>query len=67
MFDNLKIGTKLLLLSGTILCLLVVVLLVGMYGVSNAVKSGQDVAEAEQLNSELAQLEIDYLIWTGKV
>jgi len=67
MFDNLKIGTKLLLLSGTILCLLVVVSLEGMYGLSRAVQSGQNVAEAEQLNSELAQLEIDYLIWTGKV
>ncbi len=67
MFDNLKIGTKLLLLSGTILSLLIVVLLVGLSGLSNNVESGQRVADAEKLNSELAQLEIDYLIWTSKV
>ena len=67
MFDNLKIGKKMLLLSGTILCLLLVVLVVGLYGLSNNVKHGQEVAKGEQLKETLAQLEIDHLNWAGKV
>ncbi|MDA3902462.1 MAG: methyl-accepting chemotaxis protein [Desulfuromusa sp.] len=67
MFDNLKIGKKMLVLSGTILGLLLIVLFVGMDGLSNTVKSGQKVAAGDQLNSELAQLEIDHLNWAGKV
>ncbi len=67
MFDNLKIGQKMLLLSGTILCLLLAVLLVGMYGLSNTVKSGQEVSAGDQLNTQLAQLEIDHLDWANHV
>lgn len=52
MFDNLKIGKKMLLLSGTILCLLLVVLGVGRYGLSNTVKSGQEVAGGGQKDIE---------------
>ncbi len=67
MFDNLKIGKKMVLLSGTILSLLLVVLLVGMYGLLNTVKSGQMVSEGDQLNTEFAQLEIDHLNWANHV
>lgn len=67
MFDNLKIGKKMLLLSGTILCLLLGVLLVGMYSLSHVVKSGEHVSEAEELRAELAGLEIDHLNWVGHV
>lgn len=67
MFDNLKIGKKMLLLSGTILSLLLIVLMFGIRGMSNTVKSGQEVATGNELNGNLAQLEIDHLNWAGNV
>ncbi len=67
MFDNLKIGKKMLLLSGTILSLLLIVLSIGLYGLSNTVKKGQEVADGQLLNSNVAQLEIDHLNWAGQV
>ncbi|MCF6267825.1 MAG: methyl-accepting chemotaxis protein [Desulfuromusa sp.] len=67
MFDNLKIGKKMLLLSGTILCLLLAVLVVGMYGLSRTVKDGQRVSAGEQLKADLAELEIDHLTWISHV
>lgn len=67
MLDNLKISKKMLLLSGVILALLLVVLIVGMSGLSNSVASGRRVSESERLSGKLAQLEIDHLNWAGEV
>ena len=67
MFDNFKIGKKMLLLSGTILGLLLVVLFVGISGMSNTIDSGQRVADSDRLSGELSQLEIDHLNWAGHV
>jgi methyl-accepting chemotaxis protein len=67
MFDNLKIGKKMLLLSGTILTLLLIVLFVGMFGLSNTVKSGAKVSHGEELKANLGDLEIAHLDWAGQV
>ena len=67
MFDNLKISKKMFLLSGIILGLLLIVLIVGMYGMDKSVKSGRRVTESEALISKLSQLEIDHLNWAGQV
>ena len=67
MFDNFKIGKKMLLLSGIILSLLLVVLLVGLYGLSNTVKSSQEVAAGDQLHSHLTELEIAHMDLAGEV
>lgn len=67
MLDNFKIGTKMLILSATILTLLLAVLIIGLYGISNTVKSGHQIEEANGLNSSLAQLELDHLSWANTV
>lgn len=67
MFDNFKIGSKMLLLSATILALLLAVLIIGLYGISSTIKNGHQVEEANGLNSALAQLELDHLSWANTV
>lgn len=67
MFDNFKIGTKMLLLSATILLLLLAILTIGLYGISNTIHSGHQVEEASNLNNSLAQLELDHLAWANTV
>ena len=67
MFDNLKIGKKMLLLSGGILILLLIVLTVGMYGLRATADSGREVANGGNLSTELAQLEVDHLQWADDV
>lgn len=67
MFDNLKIGKKMMLLSGTILCLLLITLIWGIYGLSTTVNDGQRVALGNKLHADLLQLEIDHLNWTEQI
>jgi len=67
MFDNLKIGPKMLLLSGTILFLLLANLIWGIFGISNVVSNGQEVANGNKLRSELLQREVDHLNWAEQV
>ena len=67
MFNNLKIGHKILLFSGTFLALLFIVLAGGMYGMSTSVQSSQTVSDIMQLDSRLAQLDVDHLVWAGQV
>ncbi len=67
MLNNLKIGHKMLLFSGTFLTLLFIVLAGGMYGMSTSVQSSQTVSDIMQLDSRLTQLEVDHLIWAGQV
>ncbi len=67
MLKRLKIGTKMLLLSGTILSLLLVTLVWGIYGLSGTVQNGQQVADGNKLRGELLQREVDHLNWAKKV
>ena len=67
MFNNFQIGTKMLLLSGGILSLLLLVLFVGMHGLSSTANSGQVVADGSQLGGELASLEIAHMQWAEEI
>ncbi len=67
MFNDLKIGTKMVLLSGTILALLLVILLWGVFGLSTVENSGIEVSQGNKLRSEMLNLEIKHLKWAHKV
>ncbi|MEE4255248.1 MAG: bacteriohemerythrin [Desulfuromusa sp.] len=67
MFDNFKIGTKMILLSGAILSLLVVILLWSIFGLSTTVQNGMEVSEGNQLRSTMLSLENKHLNWAHNV
>jgi methyl-accepting chemotaxis protein len=67
MFDNLKIGNKLLLLSGVILLLLLLTLSWSLFGLSTTVNNGTQVSAGNKLRGELLGLENAHLKWTHKV
>lgn len=67
MFDNLKIGNKLILLSGSILLLLLATVIWAAFGLSTTVKNGISVAEANKLRSDLLNLEIKHDAWNEKL
>ncbi|MEA3363384.1 MAG: bacteriohemerythrin [Thermodesulfobacteriota bacterium] len=67
MFNNLKIGTKMVLLSGTILALLLAILLWGVFGLSTTVKNGIEVSAGNKIRSDLIILENKHLKWGHKV
>ena len=67
MFNNLKIGNKLLLLSGSILLLLLATAIWATLGLSTTVKNGISVADANKLRSDLLNLEIKHDAWNQKL
>lgn len=67
MFDNLKIGKKMLLLSGTILLMLSATVLWSAFGLSTTVDNGIQAADGNKLRSTLLQLEIKHDAWNSKV
>ncbi|MCD6580562.1 MAG: CZB domain-containing protein [Desulfuromusa sp.] len=67
MFKRFKIGTKMMLLAGSILCLLLAVLVWGIFGLSTTVKNGEEMAAGNSLRGELLAREVDHLNWTKKV
>lgn len=67
MFDNLKIGTKMLLLSGAILALLLVILLWGILGLSTTAQNGIEVSNGNQLRATMLSLENKHLKWAHNV
>ena len=67
MFDNLKIGTKMLLLSGIILSLLLATVIWAAFGLSTTVKNGTMAAQGNKLRSELLHLEIQHDAWNNQV
>jgi len=67
MFDNLKIGTKMVLLSGAILSLLLIILLWGIFGLSTTVQNGIEVSEGNQLRAKTLTLENKHLKWAHTV
>ncbi len=67
MFDNLKIGSKMLVLSGAILAMLLMILTWGVVGLSNTADNGIEVSNGNKLRAELQDLEIKHLKWAHKV
>ncbi len=67
MLNNLKIGTKMVLLSGAILTLLLAILLWGIFGLTTTVHNGIEVSDGNQLRAEIIQLESKHLKWAHKV
>ena len=67
MFDNLKIGKKLLLLSGSILLLLAITVLWAAFGLSRTVQNGAMAAGGNKLRSDMLHLEIKHDAWNNKV
>ncbi|WP_321368706.1 bacteriohemerythrin [uncultured Desulfuromusa sp.] len=67
MFDNLKIGTKMLLLSGSVLLLLIITVAWAAFGLSATVKNGTLAADGNKLRSELMHLELKHDAWNMKI
>lgn len=67
MFKNFKIGTKTFLLAGSILVLMLVTLVWGIWGLSNTVKNGEEMAAGNALRGELLAREVDHLNWVKHV
>ncbi len=67
MFNSLKISTKMLILSGSVLCLLVIIIVMGVFGLSTTVDNGHEVAAGNELRGELLQREVDHLNWAKQV
>ncbi|HEY5672108.1 MAG TPA: bacteriohemerythrin [Malonomonas sp.] len=67
MFNNLKIGTKICLLAGLLLMLLVVSSGWGIWGLTKVVNDGLEVSSGNQLRGELLQREVDHLNWAQAV
>jgi len=64
---RLKIGTKIMLLALSILCLMAVIMAWGITGLSTTVKDGEEMAAGNRLRGELLAREVDHLNWTKKV
>lgn len=67
MFDNLKIGKKMLLLSGIILSLLMATVIWAAFGLSTTVRNGTLAAQGNKLRSDLLNLEIKHDSWNNQV
>jgi len=67
MFDNIKIGTKMLLLSGIVLSLLLATIIWAALGLSITVQDGTMAAQGNHLRSNLLHLEINHDAWNNKV
>ena len=70
MFNRLKrlrIGTKIMLLAVSILCLMAVIMAWGIIGLSTTVKNGKEMAYGNKLRGELLAREVDHLSWVKKV
>ena len=67
MFHSLKISTKMLILSGSVLCLLLIIITLGVFGLSSTVDNGHEVAAGNKLRGELLQREVDHLNWAKQV
>ncbi|MBN1956629.1 MAG: bacteriohemerythrin [Desulfuromonadales bacterium] len=67
MFDNLKIGKKMLLLSGSILLLLAATVIWAAIGLSGTLNKGTQAAFGNKLSSTLSHMEIKHDGWNNKV
>jgi len=66
-WNDLKIGKKMMLGSGSILFLLGVVGVLAFWGLGSVVRDGIEVANGNALRGELLQREVDHLNWAKKV
>lgn len=64
---RLKIGTKIMLLAVSILCLMAVIMAWSVNGLSTTVKNGEEMAAGNSLRGELLAREVDHLNWTKKI
>ncbi len=67
MFDNLKVGTKICLLAGLLLFLMLISASWGIWGLTKVVDNCLEVSAGNQLRGELLQREVDHLNWAQKV
>ncbi|MDA3903465.1 MAG: bacteriohemerythrin [Desulfuromusa sp.] len=67
MFNNLKIGIKMVLLSGTILIMLLAIFLWGIFGLSKTASNGIEVSDGNKMRSEMINLENKHLKWAHTV
>lgn len=67
MFKRLKIGAKVSLLAGAILCLMLIILVWGIVGLSNTVDNGKEMANGNKLRGEILAREVDHLNWVKSV
>ncbi len=66
-WKNLTIGKKLMIGFGVVLALLTAVGLLSYTGVGGIVANAGTVIDGNKLDAELAQREVDHLVWAGKV
>ena len=66
-WNDLKIGKKMMIGSGSILFLLIVVGAWSFWGLGSVVRDGIEVANGNALRGELLQREVDHLNWAKKV
>ena len=62
-----SVGKRLAWAFGIMLMLLTVVGLGALYGIGEIVDDGQESIFGKELDGELAQREVDHLVWAGKV
>ncbi len=67
MFKNLKIGTKMIIMTGSILVLMIVILVWGITGLSTTVADGEEMAHGNKLRGEILAREVDHLNWVKSV
>ncbi len=67
MSRRMKIGTKISLLAGSILTLMLITLAWSILGLSNTVGNGEEMAEGNRLRGEILAREIDHLNWVKSV
>ncbi len=67
MLNNLKIGTKMMVLSGIVILLMLIILLWSVVGLSTTSENGLEVSGGNKLRAGLMELEIKHLKWAHKV
>ncbi len=67
MLKNLKIGTRMIVMAGSILILMLITLVWGIKGLSTTVDNGKEMAEGNKLRGELLAREVDHLNWVKAV
>ncbi len=67
MFRYLKIGTKMIIMAGSILILMLITLIWGISGLSTTVDDGKEMAAGNKLRGELLAREVDHLNWVKAV
>ncbi len=64
---NMTLGKKITCGFGIVLILLLVVGVLSYFGINTIVKNGSQVIDGNKLDAELAQREVDHLVWAKKV